>query len=171
MSELRFFVPGIPKTAGSKRAFINPKTGRPIITDDNRKGKDWRASVQHFAREGMQGRDPMTGALEVHFEFVMPRPKGHYGKGRHAGRLLDSAPRHPETRPDVLKMSRAVEDALTGIAWRDDAQIVEERLVKIYGEQPGVLVVIREMPVSRPGIEIGTGSVACTADQSMMLFQ
>jgi predicted short-subunit dehydrogenase-like oxidoreductase (DUF2520 family) len=33
----------------------------------------------------------------------------------------------------VLKLARGVEDALTGIVWRDDAQIVVEHLEKRYG--------------------------------------
>ena len=35
--------------------------------------------------------------------------------------------------PDVLKLARGVEDALTGIVWRDDAQIVNESLNKVVG--------------------------------------
>jgi hypothetical protein len=43
---ITFHVPGIPQTAGSKRAFVIPgKNGgkaRAIVTDDNPKGTDWR---------------------------------------------------------------------------------------------------------------------------------
>lgn len=142
MNEIRFFVPGIPKTAGSKRAFVNPKTKRIIITDDNRKGKDWRASVQQFALAAMPC-DPVDFALEVIFEFILPRPQGHYG----AKGLKPSAPKYPEIRPDVLKMARAVEDSLTGICWRDDAQIVTEHLEKRYSDngKAGCWITIREM--------------------------
>ena len=38
--EITFFVSGKPQTAGSKRVFLNRKTGRPIMTDDNKRGKD-----------------------------------------------------------------------------------------------------------------------------------
>ena len=45
----------------------------------------------------------------------------------------------------MLKLARAVEDALTGIVWRDDAQIVDEQLSKVYGEPARVEVDVAEL--------------------------
>lgn len=130
---LAFFVAGRPATAGSKRGFVNPKTGRVIITDDNRKGVDWRNNVRAVCKEVFHG-DPLTTPLRLELTFFFDRPKGHYGvKG-----LRPSAPSHPAVRPDVLKLARAVEDALTGILYKDDSLIVEEVLRKVYGSRPGV---------------------------------
>ena len=60
----------------------------------------------------------------------MLRPKGHFGKRG----LLPSAPIAPIVKPDLLKLARAVEDALSGLVYKDDAQIVREILDKHYGE-------------------------------------
>jgi len=128
---LRFFVPGMPKTAGSKRVFINPKTGRPIVTDDNKKGKDWRASVQLFASQSMGQRPILDEPLQIAFKFILPRPKSHFGKKG----VRPSASYYPITKPDVLKLARAAEDALTGIVWRDDSLIVDEHLFKRYSDE------------------------------------
>lgn len=49
----------------------------------------------------------------------------------------------PATRPDVLKLARCAEDSLTGIVWRDDAQIVEEHLFKYWGEPARVEIEIK----------------------------
>src|SRR5207244_637695 len=81
-------------------------------------------------------QDPLTGPVVIHFTFYRQRPAAHYGTGRNSGTLKASAPVYPTTRPDALKLARGVEDALTGIVYRDDAQIVEERLFKRYG-RPG----------------------------------
>jgi len=72
----------------------------------------------------------LGGALEVSVIFTVPRPKGHFG----ARGLKPSAPAYPTVRPDVTKLLRAVEDACTGIVWRDDAQIVAQHAIKRYGE-------------------------------------
>lgn len=150
---IEFFVPGVPKTAGSKKAFpiwrgkgAERKFVRSVIVDDaGQAGKDWRASVQY---EGLRRwkevmgpiAQPLQGPLAVHFVFTVARPKGHSGKkGVHSW-----APAFPATKPDVLKLARAVEDALTGIVWRDDSQIVTETLCKRYGEHTGCLVRVRE---------------------------
>jgi Holliday junction resolvase RusA-like endonuclease len=71
----------------------------------------------------------------------MPRPRAHFG----ARGLRPAAPAWPTVRPDVLKLARAVEDALTGLVWRDDSQIVVELLTKQYGEQASCEVLVAEL--------------------------
>jgi len=49
----------------------------------------------------------------------------------------------PASRPDLTKLIRSVEDALTGILWRDDAQVISQVALKRYAmpdETPGVRV-------------------------------
>jgi Holliday junction resolvase RusA-like endonuclease len=136
---IRFFVPGIPRTAGSKRAFVI--NGRAIVTEDNKRSKNWRAAVALVANEHFLS--PYTGPLRATFTFHILRPKGHMGK--HGVR--PSAPKYPAVRPDVSKTIRATEDALTGIAWKDDAQIVEQIAAKLYTESTaGAWITIEEMP-------------------------
>jgi Holliday junction resolvase RusA-like endonuclease len=78
----------------------------------------------------MKGRSLYQGPLQLTVLFYVPRPKSHYGvKGQ-----LKSAPRYPTVRPDVTKLVRPLEDSLTGIVWRDDAQVVRQLAEKRYGE-------------------------------------
>lgn len=135
---------GKPQPAGSKRGFVNPKTKSVIITDDNRNAKPWQHEVAGAAtkvatstflfQEGNASRAlPKTGPLSLLLEFYLRRPKGHYGTGKNAGRVKDSAPCSPAVKPDTSKLVRAVEDALTGIVWHDDAQIIYQVAAKHYG--------------------------------------
>jgi Holliday junction resolvase RusA-like endonuclease len=71
------------------------------------------------------------------------RPKAHYGSGRNADKLKDSAPAFPLGKPDVDKLSRGVMDALTGIIFRDDSCVVTKRASKRYG-RPGVAIEVCE---------------------------
>ena len=70
----------------------------------------------------------------------MPRPKGHYRTGKNALILRKNAPEHPTTKPDATKLLRSTEDALTGILWKDDAQIWCQNVTKTYGECPGAQI-------------------------------
>lgn len=140
MSTVRFFVPGLPRPGGSKKGFVNPRTGRVIITEDCKRSKDWRTAVAFMAAE--QFKVPLQGALQVHFEFLVPRPKGHFRTGRNAGRIKASAPLYPAVRPDVTKLIRSTEDSMKGIAWHDDSQIVRQFGEKAYAEQAGVWIEI-----------------------------
>lgn len=117
------------------------KNGRVAIVDTaGKRGKDWRALVQLVAQEHMNGTELFQGALALSVTFVMPRPRGHFGKRG----LRDSAPAYPTTRPDVDKLSRAIMDALKHVAYRDDAQVIMKQVTKVYGERPGAHVVLRE---------------------------
>lgn len=141
MTEVRFAVYGSAAPAGSKRAFVNPRTGRAIVTDDAKGSKPWKAEVRAAAGAAMTGRPLLDGPLLVALNFYRPRPKTHFntkGELNAAGRRAS----RPTTKPDVLKLARAVEDALTGIVYRDDAQIVDEHLFKHYGEPARVEVII-----------------------------
>jgi Holliday junction resolvase RusA-like endonuclease len=135
MSTLSFFVHGKPAPGGSKKGFHNPKTGRVVIVDDCKRNKPWRESVKWAALEAMKTGGltrPLSGPLRVTFRFLVNRPKGHFGSGKNAAVLKLSAPLFPTTKPDVLKLSRSTEDALTGIAYEDDSQIVTEILHKRF---------------------------------------
>jgi Holliday junction resolvase RusA-like endonuclease len=129
MPEITFTVYGIAQPAGSKTAGVT-RAGKVFVRDAARHGAPWRRHVARSAAEAMNGSGLLEGALEVSVIFTVPRPKGHYG----AKGLRPSAPAHPTVRPDVTKLLRAVEDACTGIVWRDDSQIVAQHAYKEYGE-------------------------------------
>lgn len=143
-----FLVPGIPAPGGSKKAF--PRIGRDgrqhvAVMDTSKRVKPWRAVVVHAAELAMAGRPPLRGPLKLEITFTLPRPKGHYGTGRNAGRVKATAPRWHTTKPDALKLRRPVEDALTGVCWVDDNQIAVGSEVKVYGERAGAEVRITEL--------------------------
>jgi Holliday junction resolvase RusA-like endonuclease len=149
MKTLSFYVHGKPQPAGSKRAFVlkgGANKGRAIITDANPKARDWKIDVQHGARLATSDWDGnlLDGPLKVAFTFFLLRPKGHYRTGKNAHLLREDAPEMPTSKPDVLKLARGTEDALTGLVWRDDAQITTELLQKRYGTSEGVQIHITE---------------------------
>lgn len=160
---------GQPAPQGSKRAFaVRGKGGVPtgrvaVIESSHDRVKSWRQAVIDAAL----GADlhaqcwPLDGPLRIGVVFALPRPKGHYRTGRNAGQLRDSAPRYPVGMPDLSKLLRATEDALTDAGvWRDDSQVVAySRLEKVYAGHYGDHV------LTVPGAMItitALGSVAVT---------
>lgn len=138
---ISFTVPGTPAPGGSKKAFVNPKTGKVVVTDDAKNNAGWRARVSVFARQAMGSKPPMEGPLHLFMLFTVRRPKSHYGTGRNSGRIKpQSAEARPTSKPDLTKLVRAAEDAMTGIVWRDDAQVVSQMLGKAYGDTEGLMV-------------------------------
>jgi Holliday junction resolvase RusA-like endonuclease len=115
-----FQVFGIAQPKGSTKAFIPKGWTRPIITTDNPKSKGWQQLVaeqaQSVARAGL-----FTGPVVLTVTFRMPRPQ--------------SLPRrvlHHTKKPDLDKLVRSTKDALKGILYRDDAQVVDLHARKVY---------------------------------------
>lgn len=133
---MNFFVPGIPRPQGSKKGFVNKKTGGVILTESGGQAhKDWRAVVALAGMETMAGQPPLEGPIQVLLDFWLPRPKSH--------------PKNkitwPTTRPDIDKLARSVLDALTHICWVDDAQVVNLILNKAWSVPVGLHVEINQV--------------------------
>jgi Holliday junction resolvase RusA-like endonuclease len=144
MSALTFTVIGHPEPAGSKKAFVNRKTGRAQVVDANRKSAPWKQQVAGLVAS--QAPEQLLGPVFLELTFVMHRPKSHFGSGKNAGVLKASAPNYPAVRPDTTKLVRGVEDALTEAGlWRDDAQVVEQLARKLYGSPERVEIKVWEL--------------------------
>ena len=142
MSEdIKFYVPGIPAPGGSKKGYIHPKTKRIIIVEDCQRNKPWRDRVVTFAMDH-RPKELLTDAIYLQVDFLMPRPKSHFGTGKNSAILKKSAPKYHTKKPDATKLLRALEDALTGVIWRDDEQVVKQLVRKAYSDHPGALVTI-----------------------------
>ena len=142
MTRITFEILGRAEPSGSKRAFVVPGTGRASVVDANPRAKSWKQEVRHAASQAYDAERHglLDGALRVSFVFAMTRPKSHFRTGKNAHLLRDAAPVFPVGKPDLLKLARAVEDALTGVIYRDDAQIVVEELRKEYGDTARTVV-------------------------------
>lgn len=55
-------------------------------------------------------------------------------------------PCYPVTRPDVDNYLKLVQDALNGVIWKDDSQVVAATVVKAYAEQQGIEITVFEVP-------------------------
>jgi crossover junction endodeoxyribonuclease RusA len=133
MREIRFTAFGRPQPQGSKNAF---KHGNRVVLVEASKGlKPWRSVVSLAAKlvmESVQDHSLIDGpvAVDIIFTFV-------------PGKTVKR--KEMTTKPDIDKLSRAILDSLTGVCWRDDAQVVELRVCKVYGLVDMAQVVVIEL--------------------------
>ena len=119
---LEFTVYGTPAPQGSKRYVGTSKAGRGIMIESSAKVKPWRQAVCYAAfLEALPA--PLDGPLMLEVVFTMPKPT--------------SAPKRRKTwpmrKPDLSKLLRSTEDAMTDAGvWHDDAQVVECFAAKRY---------------------------------------
>lgn len=137
-------VHGHPAPQGSKR-----HVGNGVMVESSKHVKPWRDAVRSDAVDEIYrlcpdetGAFPLTDPLIVDMVFTFTRPRSHYRTGRNAHLLRDAAPTHPTGPPDLSKLARSTEDALTDAGvWRDDSLVVAYgQLAKVYpGTHPDAL--------------------------------
>lgn len=140
---MRIVVYGQPAPQGSKRFVgLAKHSGRGIMIESSKAVKPWREAVKFAAMEARAGAPPLDEALVVRMIFTVPKPKS----------ASKTRTTYPAKKPDVSKLQRSTEDALTDAGvWRDDALVVEyERAAKVYPNEdpealdtPGAVIVIR----------------------------
>lgn len=137
MSTIQMTVHGTPAPQGSKRGFVNQRTGRAIIVEQqNTRVKSWREDVKQTALQ-TNSTFP-SGPLEVTIVFRLARPKAHYGTRAGQPYLKPTAPVHVDRMPDLDKLERATLDALTAAGvWGDDGQVARLSTEKVYAD-PGL---------------------------------
>lgn len=146
---LSFTVLGVAAPQGSLVPMQSKTTGRMFVKQSCKRTMPWRQEVAHVAQRAVIERErdsmwPACGPVELRVTFVLPRPAGHSGTRG----LRPSAPLHPSKKPDLSKLVRAIEDAMTGIVYDDDARIVRHRVQKEYvrpGEAPRAVIEVETL--------------------------
>lgn len=137
MSAIVFTVYVKAAPQGSKKGFVHK--GRALLVDTNHETlRSYRSEVTREALVQLREVDlprPMAGKhvpVEVGLLFVFAKSP--------------SIPKRrlwPVVKPDIDKLERATLDALTGILFLDDAQVVRVIKKKIYGLSDQVTIRVR----------------------------
>lgn len=117
---MTFVVLGAPATKGSTVSFLG--THGVVTKSDCRGLAGWTQAVGWAARAAQVRRAEAGTAVHVTATFQFVRPKS-------AARR-----QYPAVKPDADKLCRALLDALTGVGYCDDAQVVELHIRKVYGD-------------------------------------
>lgn len=140
---LQFSADGTPKPQGSKKAFV--RGGKAVLVEQATGLKEWRDHVASTASIHMQyqGLEMLEKTpVEVRLIFAMPRTKA----------MKPTDPLTMIQRPDIDKLERAILDALTGVVFKDDSQVVILLAGKrrcAPGEPPNVFIEVEAMKGSR----------------------
>lgn len=118
---VEFTIPGDP--VAWQRAI--PRAGGGMR--DTPRNKEMKEFIGYLAR--LAGATRMDEGVCIWFNFVFPRPKSHRTR---KGGPKRTAPRTHYSKPDVDNLIKLVKDALTGIAYHDDAQVCEAHVRKSW---------------------------------------
>ena len=141
MQELKFEIPGSP--IGQGRPKFSTINGHAVAYDPE-KSRNYKAYVKLLATQAMkeQGFTMIDGpcCLDIMAFFEVPKSKSKKFKER---ALLGLE--RPTKKPDIDNIVKALQDALNGLAYKDDSSIVFLSVAKCYSEVPRVEVILREI--------------------------
>ena len=141
MQKLMFEIPGSP--IGQGRPKFSTINGHAKAYDPE-KSRNYKAYVKLLATQAMkeQGFTMIDGpcCLDIMAFFEVPKSKSKKFKERASLGL-----ERPTKKPDIDNIVKALQDALNGLAYKDDSSIVYLSVAKCYSEIPRVEVILREI--------------------------
>ena len=135
-----FEIPGKPQGKARARTFYNSKLGKmQSITPEHT--VLYENLIKHCYLETKCEPFLDKVPLEVEITACFPIPKSATKKDRERIKLMEY---YPTKKPDADNIAKVVCDALNGLAYKDDAQVIDLTVHKRFGD-PKVIVKIWEM--------------------------
>jgi Holliday junction resolvase RusA-like endonuclease len=134
---------GAPQGKGRARAFVR---GGHVGHYTPEKTRSYEGMIRTAAMDALGSRPPLDEPIEFVLRAVFPVPASWSARKQQqaiAGQIK------PGKKPDLDNIAKAWNDALNGVAYRDDALIVRMALEKHYGPQPLVMVTVQPIGGAR----------------------
>jgi Holliday junction resolvase RusA-like endonuclease len=132
-----FTVDGDPVPKGRPRF---ARRGQFVQTYTDAKTIDYETQVAMRARHAIGSTKPLEGALSV-FLYMRYTVPASYSKKRKEACLRGVE--YPK-RIDIDNVYKSITDAMNGIVYLDDSQIVEAHIKKVYAEESGANIMVQE---------------------------
>jgi Holliday junction resolvase RusA-like endonuclease len=140
MAKISFVVHGDPVPKARARVVQNKKTGR-MYAFTPKKTLEYEELIRGVA-SSFRPVELMEGPIVLGLRVYRRIPKSFSKKkslAAEAGQI------RPDTRPDMDNYLKAVKDALQGVIWKNDSQIVEyDNMGKYYSFDPRAEIEVRE---------------------------
>ena len=139
-----FKVEGTPIPKGRPRF---AKRGSFVQTYTDSKTFTYEQIVGFAAKQAMGSTQPIEGAITLYLYIRLPVPKS-YSKKATADCLSGLV--RPTKKSDIDNFTKSLMDGMNEIVYKDDSQVVDLHVRKIYSDEPGVDVCVMEEYEVRP---------------------
>lgn len=133
--KVSFVVEGEPKAKARHRT---NKTGHTYTPDTTVNYENWVKLSYRIANKDKHLEGEIRASIHAYFTI----PKSAV-KGKRLAMKHNTV--RPTKRPDVDNLAKSILDALNGIAYKDDSQVVDLVVQKFWSEEPRVEVVLEEI--------------------------
>ena len=134
--EIVVVIPAVAKTERKRQRFV-PGRGNCGKRTDEPDRADWKAWARLCAAQVC--KEPLRGPLVCDILVRKPKPDSWPQRATKA----NPWPWAWWKKPDIGNFEKIISDAMTGIVWVDDAQVIDQRERKHFGPRDEVIVTVR----------------------------
>ena len=133
-----FNVEGNP--VGKQRARY-AKRGNFVTAYTPEKTRTYETLIKESAKQAMGSSEPLETPVTLYLYIRVTIPKSCTKK-----RLEDiqNGSEKPIKKPDASNILKSVEDGMNGVVYKDDSQIVNIHVAKVYSSEAGVDICVKE---------------------------
>ena len=117
------------------------KRGNFVQTYTPDKTRNYESLIKESAIEAMGSSEPLETPVNLYLYIRAPIPKSLPKKRMEA--CLNGLEK-PIKKPDASNVLKSVEDAMNGVVYKDDSQIVNIHVSKVYSSVSGIDVCVKE---------------------------
>lgn len=128
---------GDPQGKGRPRAAVR---GKFATFYTPAKTRTYEGMIRTAAMDAMAGREPISEPVEFDIRAVFAVPQSWSAKKRAAAITGEL---RPAKKPDIDNVIKAWTDAMNGVVFADDCQIVKGSFSKVYGTAPLVVATVK----------------------------
>jgi len=133
-----FKVDGTPVPKGRARY---ARRGNYISTYTPEKTRTYETLIKDSAIEAMGASEALQTPVSLYLYIRVPIPASATKKRLQA---IASGEEKPTKKPDASNILKSVEDAMNSVVYKDDSQIVNIHITKVYSSVPGVDICVKE---------------------------
>ena len=133
-----FTVDGTP--VGKQRARY-ARRGNHVMAYTPEKTRTYESLIKDKATKAMGSSEPLNTPVSLYLYIRVPIPASATKKRLEA---ISKGDEKPIKKPDASNILKSVEDGMNGVVYKDDSQIVNIHVTKVYSIQAGVDVCVKE---------------------------
>lgn len=136
---LEFFVAGKPVPKARARVVRHNGITRSYTPEES---LNYELLVRYAAAQAVKMNPPHEGPMRLDMIVCLAPPASWSQKKKDAAYLGEIL---PTVKPDVSNILKSVEDAMNNVAYKDDAQLCEIAVRKVYSMRVGVQITLRPL--------------------------
>jgi Holliday junction resolvase RusA-like endonuclease len=117
------------------------KRGNFVQAYTPEKTRTYETLIRESAKQAMGESEPLETPVSLYLYIRVPIPASATKKRLQA---ISDGTEKPIRKPDASNILKSVEDGMNSVIYKDDSQIVNIHVTKVYSSVPGVDICVKE---------------------------